>query len=183
MKLASDVKEADFVLNSGTNTIRTSSRTEHVDCESTGDLEPYRDLFQHAIARGLPMLCANPDFRSPAKPGAKETFQPGHVARLYEELGGVVTYYGKPCAAHFEAARRLLGADAVAHVGDSFFHDVCGAAAAEIPVVFVAGGIDHQELGIQPGELPTTSALQKLVERHQVMPSHVVHVVPLAMWT
>ena len=36
--------------------IRTSSRTEHVDCESTGDLEPYRDLFQHAIARGLPML-------------------------------------------------------------------------------------------------------------------------------
>ncbi|CAL1142286.1 unnamed protein product [Cladocopium goreaui] len=183
VKLASDVKEADFVLNSGTNTIRTSSRTEHVDCESTGDLEPYRDLFQHAIARGLPMLCANPDFRSPAKPGAKETFQPGHVARLYEELGGVVTYYGKPCAAHFEAARRLLGADAVAHVGDSFFHDVCGAAAAEIPVVFVAGGIDHQELGIQPGELPTTSALQKLVEQHQVMPSHVVHVVPLAMWT
>ena len=40
---------------------------------------------------------------------------------------------------------RLLGADAVAHVGDSFFHDVCGAAAAEIPVVFVAGGIDHQD--------------------------------------
>ena len=40
-----------------------------------------------------------------------------------------------------------------------------------------------QELGIQPGELPTTSALQKLVERHQVMPSHVVHMVPLAMWT
>jgi len=23
-----------------------------------------------------------------------------------QELGGVVTYYGKPCAAHFEAARR-----------------------------------------------------------------------------
>ena len=37
-----------------------------------------------------------------------------------------------------------------------------------------------QELGIQPGELPTTSAPQKLMERHQVMPSHVV---PLAMWT
>ena len=40
---------------------------------------------------------------------------------------------------------RLLGADAIAHVGDSFFHDVCGAAAAKIPVVFVAGGIEHQE--------------------------------------
>jgi ribonucleotide monophosphatase NagD (HAD superfamily) len=40
---------------------------------------------------------------------------------------------------------RLLGADAIAHVGDSFFHDVCGAAAAEIPVVFVAGGIDYQD--------------------------------------
>ena len=40
---------------------------------------------------------------------------------------------------------RLLAADAIAHVGDSLFHDVCGAAAAKIPVVFVAGGIDHQE--------------------------------------
>eukprot|EP00434_Breviolum_minutum_P023339 symbB.v1.2.020589.t1/scaffold1691.1/size105682/6 len=181
VKLAPEVQEADFILNSGTNTIRTSSATKHVDCETTGDLEQYRDLFCKAIARSLPMICANPDFRSPAKPGAKETFQPGHVARFYEELGGAVTYYGKPGAAHFEAARRLLGYDlAIAHVGDSFFHDVCGAAAANVPVVFVAGGIDHQELGIQPGELPTAKALQRLVERYHVQPNHVV---PLAMWT
>ena len=31
------------------------------------------------------MLCANPDFLSPAKPGMKETFQPGHVARFFQE--------------------------------------------------------------------------------------------------
>jgi len=181
VKLAPEVQEADFILNSGTNTIRTSSATKHVDCETTGDLEQYRDLFCKAIARSLPMICANPDFRSPAKPGAKETFQPGHVARFYEELGGAVTYYGKPGAAHFEAARRLLGYDlAIAHVGDSFFHDVCGATAANVPVVFVAGGIDHQELGIQPGEVPTAKALQGLVERYHVQPNHVV---PLAMWS
>ena len=45
-------------------------------------------------------------------------------------------------------AYRLLGYDlTIAHVGDSFFHDVCGAAAAKVPVVFVAGGIDHQDRG------------------------------------
>ncbi len=37
-----------------------------------------------------------------------------------------------------------------------------------------------QELGIQPGELPTAKALQGLVERYHVQPDHVV---PLAMWS
>ena len=35
---------------------RTSSATKHVDCETTGDLEQYRDLFCKAIARSLPMF-------------------------------------------------------------------------------------------------------------------------------
>ena len=61
-----------------------------------------------------------------------------------QELGGKVIYFGKPYKAHFEAAQRLLGVDAV-HVGDSFYHDVKGARDAGLPVVFVAGGIEHKD--------------------------------------
>ena len=41
-------------------------------------------------ARGLPMLCANPDIHV-TLPTGQRGHMPGLVARLYEELGGAVT--------------------------------------------------------------------------------------------
>jgi len=135
------VEEADFILASGTNTIRDGSSVLDVDCETSGDLEPYGAIFRRAVERCLPMICANPDFISPPKPGAAETFQPGHLARHFETLGGRVVYYGKPEKEHFAACVELLGLERhrVAHVGDSMHHDVLGALGASVPVVFVAG--------------------------------------------
>ncbi|CAK9086978.1 unnamed protein product [Durusdinium trenchii] len=49
-------------------------------------------------------------------------------------------------------------------------HDVAGARAAALPVVFVAGGIEHQELGIEPGQTPTPDALLRLAERYGIQP-------------
>ncbi|CAK9032508.1 eEF1A lysine and N-terminal methyltransferase (Methyltransferase-like protein 13) [Includes: eEF1A lysine methyltransferase [Durusdinium trenchii] len=165
-----DVDEADFILNGGTAAIRTQDCMWPVDCEETGNLEPYTELFKLAISRGLPMICANPDFRSPAKPGKRQEYCAGYVAQHYEELGGVVQYFGKPHSPHFEAARRFLGDVAACHVGDSMIHDVAGARAAALPVVFVAGGIEHQELGIEPGQTPTPDALLRLAERYGIQP-------------
>eukprot|EP00913_Durusdinium_trenchii_P022138 g20802.t1 len=231
-----DVDEADFILNEETSGVLPTAR-------------PYTELFKLAISRGLPMICANPDFRSPAKPGKRQEYCAGYVAQHYEELrvsmacpktllafpssaffrrslqglviflpsaglqsqelGGVVQYFGKPHSPHFEAARRFLGDVAACHVGDSMIHDVAGARAAALPVVFVAGGIEHQEtgdlkrwgtwrfcgsqkgkqdvkkrvayqeLGIEPGQTPTPDALLRLAERYGIQPDHVV---PLAMW-
>ena len=128
------------------------------------------------------MLCANPDFVSPPKPGKATTYQPGHLAAHYEGLGGTVLYYGKPHAQHFEACVAGLGLprERVAHVGDSMHHDVAGAAAASVPVIFVAGGIEHEELGISPGELPAPEALRRLAETHGG--ARPTHTVALARW-
>ena len=59
-------------------------------------------------------------------------------------------------------------------------HDVAGAAAASVPVIFVAGGIEHEELGISPGELPAPEALRRLAEAHGG--ARPTHTVALARW-
>ena len=170
------IERADFVLASGTNVVRDGESVSAIDCEQTGDLAPLAPLFSRAVERGIPMVCANPDFVSPPKPGKDTTYQPGHLAQEYERRGGKVIYYGKPHKEHFEACVAGLGLPKarVAHVGDSVHHDVAGAAAAEVAVIFIAGGIEHERLGVEPGALPTPEAVRRLCDEYSLrdMPTH-----------
>ena len=176
-----DVEAADFILNSGTNVIRDGVSVAKVDTEQTGNLAPFDQLFARAIERGLPMICANPDFVSPPKPGKSMTYQPGTLAAHYEALTGRVIYFGKPHKEHFDACVAGLGLpkERVAHIGDSMHHDVVGAATAGVPVIFVAGGIEHEKLGMSPGDLPSREALGALCEEFGATPTHTV---ALARW-
>ena len=101
---------------------------------------------------------------------------PGHLAQEYERRGGKVIYFGKPHKEHFEACVAGLGLPKarVAHVGDSMHHDVAGAAAAEVAVIFIAGGIEHERLGVEPGALPTPEAVRRLCDEYSLrdMPTH-----------
>jgi ribonucleotide monophosphatase NagD (HAD superfamily) len=125
--------------------------------------------------RGLPMVCANPDFIM-VKPDGSTGHMPGTIAKRYEELGGSCTSFGKPHVSHFEACLRDLGLPRhkVVHVGDSLHHDVKGANESGIDSVFVAGGIHRTELGSELNEVPSKDALHQLFEKHDLMPTHVV---------
>merc|ERR1719223_2128473 len=57
---------------------------------------------RQSAARRLPMLCANPDLQV-TLPNGERGHMPGLIARLYEEQGGAVTYYGKPHGPAFAA--------------------------------------------------------------------------------
>ena len=48
-----------------------------------------------ALARGLPLVCSNPDRLSPRHDGPP-IVQPGALAAEYERRGGRVVWYGKP---------------------------------------------------------------------------------------
>lgn len=194
--------DADFVLVHGSHQLRDGIGAQGgVAAAASTGLAPGEDgAFSAALeeslamclARGLPMLCANPDLYVTFPDGSRGNM-PGLIAERYEELGGRVIYFGKPHRPAFDAALAMLAAEAqidparVLHIGDSLAHDVCGASAAGVDSLFVAGGIHAEELGIDEvgggGEVertagtqlvqqPSNEALQRLFKAYDASPTY-----------
>ena len=97
-------------------------------------------------ARGVPLVCTNPDRVIPTAAGLK--LGPGAVAFTYAELGGRVFLYGKPHAPIYAAARAQLGdapAARVVAIGDLLDTDVRGARAAGIASILVTATGGHAD--------------------------------------
>jgi HAD superfamily hydrolase (TIGR01459 family) len=128
-----DPAKADFILVTGTETGRE-------------ELAAFDTLLAPAAARGVPMVCANPDLV--VHRGGVEEICAGSIAQRYEALGGPVIWFGKPYPAIY---RRILGecglaADRLLCVGDALRTDVAGGAGIGAATLFTVGGIHHQEL-------------------------------------
>jgi HAD superfamily hydrolase (TIGR01459 family) len=122
-----DLADADLVVATG------SVRDQAALASARAHLAP-------AAARGVPLVCTNPDRVIPGAAGS--TMGPGAVAAVYEELGARVFLYGKPHPPIYAAARRQLGALASARVvaiGDLLDTDIRGARNAGIASVLVTG--------------------------------------------
>jgi HAD superfamily hydrolase (TIGR01459 family) len=109
--------------------------------------EDYRQRLTLAAARGLEMVCANPD--RVVQRGDRLIYCGGALAALYEALGGTTVMAGKPFQPIYDFA---LGqaADALGHacararvlaVGDGLVTDIAGAQAMGLDRLFVVGGI------------------------------------------
>lgn len=104
----------------------------------------YRSRMEAGIARGLPMLCANPD-RSVIH-GTQELVCAGALAEWYSDHGGHVLEIGKPHGPVFERCQALLDIDGpgrTAMVGDNLATDILGANRAGIPAILIASGIHN----------------------------------------
>lgn len=104
--------------------------------------EQYRADLERWMDRDVHLHCLNPD-RMVLRGGVPEACA-GAIADLYEQLGGRVTWYGKPHPAIYAHALGLAGnppKDEVLAVGDSLRTDVLGGALQGLDTVFVAGGI------------------------------------------
>ncbi|THD77271.1 MAG: TIGR01459 family HAD-type hydrolase [Phenylobacterium sp.] len=114
--------------------------------------DDYRERFKGAVARGLPMICANPDIV--VQRGAKLIYCGGALAQLYEALDGQVLMAGKPHAAIYdlalakaaERAGQAIDRSRVLCVGDGPRTDLRGANAQGLDALFVANGIHGQEI-------------------------------------
>jgi HAD superfamily hydrolase (TIGR01459 family) len=164
LDLVEDVAEADFILMAGTN---------------REPLEHYEPVLQSALARDIPMICANPDLVS-VTPDGELVICPGQIAHRYEEIGGFVHWHGKPhrevyeaCFALFPDAKRILG------IGDSLHHDIAGAAAAGIDSLFIAAGVHAPALGIEWGEPPSPARLETVCTEIGQRPNYAV---PVFRW-
>jgi HAD superfamily hydrolase (TIGR01459 family) len=131
--------------------------------------EDYRARLEVAAARGLEMICANPDII--VQRGDKLIYCGGAIAQLYASLGGAVAMAGKPHAPIYDLsvaeAERLLGRsvarDRILCVGDGIATDVRGANAQGLDALFIASGI-HGADAVGPDGLDAAAAERLLVE-------------------
>jgi HAD superfamily hydrolase (TIGR01459 family) len=123
------VAEADWILNAGPN----------LPPETLGDYEP---MLVEAVARRLPMLCANPD--KTVVHGAERHICAGVLAERYTALGGEVHYIGKPHGAVFDRCQRVLeiaDPDKILMVGDNLETDILGANRIGCHSLLIASGV------------------------------------------
>jgi HAD superfamily hydrolase (TIGR01459 family) len=102
-------------------------------------------------ARGLTMLCANPDVV--VERAGRLIWCAGALAREYEKVGGDVVYYGKPHRPIYDAvtaaAQRARG-HAIRKplcIGDGADTDIKGANRMGFDALFIAQGIHAAQLG------------------------------------
>lgn len=127
-------------------------RADYIVCtglfdDETETAEDYREILLKALSRKLPMICANPDII--VERGHKMIYCAGAIAELYRELGGDVTFYGKPHLPAYQRAFELAAArrgaavprERMLAIGDSVRTDLAGANNSGIACVFVTRGI------------------------------------------
>ncbi len=166
-ELVTDVAQADFLFV-------LSMEPPHQS------LARWEATLARAAARGLPMVCGNPDLAR-VSPDGRLLEAPGLLARRYEELGGQVRWHGKPHARIYATCLRNLPYPRrrIAGVGDSLHHDVQGAAASGLSGVFIASGVHREALGIEFGETPEPAHCASLFAQAGVTPDHMV---PVFRW-
>jgi HAD superfamily hydrolase (TIGR01459 family) len=134
-----DVDNAGIVLCSGLNDDETETPADYVA------------LLAKIKARGLVMLCANPDIV--VQRGGQLVYCAGALAREYQKIGGEVVYFGKPYPPIYDLTRDTLRKTSgrtltrLLAVGDGLPTDIKGANAVGMDALFIAHGIHAVELG------------------------------------
>ncbi len=137
--------------------------------DETETPEDYRETMMQARARGLPLICANPDIV--VERGDRLIYCAGAIAELYRELGGEVIFYGKPHRPIYERAIAIAEArrgkttplSRVLAIGDSVRTDLAGAHDFGVNCLFVTRGIHADEFeGI---DLLDSASLKELFGR------------------
>lgn len=152
------VGAVDFLLAHGTECVNGAGESDKERALTSADtpIEEMKTLLTAAAKESLPLVVANPDLVTVGGEAGLLPM-PGTLAAWYSEMEGAGPIYlmGKPSPVVYETLAELTNAsksETVA-VGDSLEHDVNGAAAYGIDVVFVCGGIHAEELGYEADTL------------------------------
>jgi HAD superfamily hydrolase (TIGR01459 family) len=157
-----DIAVADFILNTGP--WGWEEKAEH-----------YEAVMQAGCARGVPMICANPDLV--VHHGGKVAICAGTLAQRYETLGGVVRWHGKPFPSVYQTCFALLGiADKsrILAIGDSLRTDIAGARGVGLDSLLIAGGIHAEEFGLVDGQEPDAALLAAVLSHSETAPRFVM---------
>jgi HAD superfamily hydrolase (TIGR01459 family) len=163
----SGMEDADFVLCCG---IRRGG-------ETLEDVMPELDA---ALARGLPLVSANPD-RFVLR-GPKREICAGTMALAYQEKGGAIRQEGKPYPAVYRRCQSLMaGIDArrILAIGDGIETDIAGGRDNGIDTLWITGGLPASFWNVPPHEAPPQERVFAACREHDVLPSAIL---PLLCW-
>ena len=103
------------------------------------------------------MVCTNPDLI--VHRGDKKEYCAGYIAKIFEELGGEVVYYGKP---HKEIYKMCFDSkEKVLAIGDNLRTDIKGANNLNIDSIFICNGVHREEFKNQ-------NKLKELLDKYKV---------------
>ena len=119
--------------------------------DSTETPDHYAQTLEAMRARGLDMICANPDVV--VHVGSSLIYCGGAIAERYETMGGAVLYAGKPHRPIYDVALAEASVQRgapversrVLAIGDGLRTDVAGAAGQGLDCLFVTTGIHREE--------------------------------------
>jgi len=126
--------------------------------------DDYRLRFAGLAARGLTLVCANPDIV--VERGDQLIWCGGALARLYAELGGKIVLAGKPFSPIYDAALKALGKPdkgSILTIGDGLYTDIKGACDYGLDALFVTGGIHAADFG--PADDPDPKIVAKRLQQ------------------
>lgn len=145
--------------------------------DPAADPATWRPALLSAKARGLPLLCLNPDIV--VDRGDSRDWCAGAVARMYVEMGGEAYYFGKPHPPIYDLARLRLAAsggsiadDRILAIGDGIETDVAGAMGEGLDCLFVTGGIAAEET--MTADAPDPTKLTAFLDRHRTTARHAI---------
>lgn len=145
----------------------------------TGPFNPHADPRElepqllYAKAKGLKLLCANPDIV--VDRGEVREWCAGAVAQLYTEMGGESLYFGKPHPPIYDLARRRLEQvgkaedERILCIGDGPATDIAGAMGEDLDSLFITGGLAARETGTD--RQPNPQLLDAYIEAQQIAPT------------
>ena len=118
----------------------------------SNDLKFYHKLFSNY--KNKKMICTNPDLI--VDRGDKREFCAGSVAKVFEELGGKVEYFGKPYPLVYNQAAKIKNKNVLC-IGDNLNTDIRGANLQNFKSLFILSGIHNNE-----------ESLNKLISNYKV---------------
>lgn len=130
-----------------------------------------KNALEQAQKRNLPMICSNPDLV--VNIGDEQHICAGTYALYYEEIGGYVSYHGKPHIPVYEEAQAILSIDdksKILAVGDALHTDIQGANNFGIDSVFNLVGIHWEE--VQLDHAPGKADIEKIKIVVENQPHH-----------
>ena len=111
------------------------------------DIQEYEAILQYFKNKQTPMICANPD--EVVIRGTKLEYCAGALAKKYQEMGGKVTYYGKPYLDIYSTALKKMNILQLYEqkkiipfaIGDNLKTDIKGANSFNISSLLILNGI------------------------------------------